>query len=94
MEEASVDPEEAAKTATGILEKKWISVAKLMLQVKDQQKQIEELSSSLNPVLSTGGGGTVSGLPRAPAKYILSGHRKNVTKVAFHPTYSLIATAS
>ena len=34
------------------------------------------------------------GLPREPEKYTMSGHRGKVTKVAIHPVYSLVASAS
>lgn len=33
-------------------------------------------------------------VPRAPAAYVLTGHRNQVLKVAFHPTFNLIASAS
>ena len=33
-------------------------------------------------------------VPRAPASYTLSGHRGEITKVAFHPTFNLLASAS
>ena len=33
-------------------------------------------------------------VPRAPAAYVLTGHRSQVLKVAFHPTFNLIASAS
>lgn len=33
-------------------------------------------------------------VPRAPAAYTLKGHRGQVLKVAFHPTFNLIASAS
>lgn len=33
-------------------------------------------------------------VPRAPASYSLQGHRLPVLKVAFHPTFNLIASAS
>lgn len=33
-------------------------------------------------------------VPRAPAAYVLTGHRGSVLKVAFHPTFNLIASAS
>ena len=34
------------------------------------------------------------GLPREPEKCILSGHRARITKIALHPIYSLVASAS
>lgn len=33
-------------------------------------------------------------VPRAPARYTLTGHRGQVLRVAFHPLYSIIASAS
>ena len=33
-------------------------------------------------------------VPRAPAAYVLKGHRSQVVKVAFHPTFNLLASAS
>lgn len=33
-------------------------------------------------------------VPRAPASYVLTGHRGQVLKVAFHPTFNLLASAS
>lgn len=33
-------------------------------------------------------------VPRAPAAYVLTGHRNQVLKVAFHPTFNLLASAS
>lgn len=33
-------------------------------------------------------------VPRAPASYVLTGHRGHVLKVAFHPTFNLLASAS
>ena len=33
-------------------------------------------------------------VPRAPAAYSLTGHRGQVLKVAFHPTFNVIASAS
>lgn len=33
-------------------------------------------------------------VPRAPAGRVLTGHRGEITRVAFHPAYSLLASAS
>ena len=33
-------------------------------------------------------------VPRAPAAHVLTGHRAPITRVAFHPLYSLLASAS
>jgi platelet-activating factor acetylhydrolase IB subunit alpha len=50
----------------------------------------EELS--LTPARRTAA--QVDWVPRAPAAHVLTGHRSPVTRVAFHPQYSLIASAS
>ena len=34
------------------------------------------------------------GLPREPEKCVLSGHRARITKIALHPLFSLVASAS
>lgn len=36
----------------------------------------------------------VDWVPRAPARHSLSGHRAPITRVAFHPVFTLLATAS
>jgi hypothetical protein len=33
-------------------------------------------------------------VPRAPAAHVLTGHRSPITRVAFHPQYSILASAS
>ncbi len=33
-------------------------------------------------------------IPRPPEKFALSGHRSPVTRVIFHPVYSIIASSS
>ena len=50
--------------------------------------------------LTTGGGPTrekrtpSEWIPRPPEKYCLTGHRSTITRVAFHPVFSLMVTAS
>lgn len=36
----------------------------------------------------------VDWIPRAPAKHAMAGHRASITRVAFHPVFSLIASSS
>ena len=33
-------------------------------------------------------------IPRPPEKYCLTGHRNTVTRVVFHPVYSIMVSAS
>ena len=53
-------------------------------------------SEALESVLGGGGSGKVmgNGLPIEPEKCSLTGHRARITKIALHPTYSLVASAS
>jgi hypothetical protein len=53
---------------------------------------LEELSSTTP--LSRRSASLTDWLPRAPARHSLSGHRSPITKVAFHPLYSVLSTAS
>lgn len=50
----------------------------------------EELSLSPSKRAAT----QIDWFPRAPAAHVLTGHRSPVTRVAFHPQYSIIASAS
>lgn len=56
------------------------------------------LKSSLRGVESKGedeaGSNIGEAIPREPFKLKLQGHRARVTKVIFHPIYTLIATSS
>lgn len=37
---------------------------------------------------------SVDWIPRAPERYALMGHRNPITRVAFHPVYQVLASAS
>jgi len=55
--------------------------------------------TSLEEELSNHGGGAQKrgkedALPKAPAQYSLTGHRNSVNAVRFHPTFSVVASAS
>lgn len=53
---------------------------------------LEELSTSrLNPASTRN---SIDWLPRAPPRHTLTGHRSPVTRVAFHPLYSVCASTS
>jgi platelet-activating factor acetylhydrolase IB subunit alpha len=54
-------------------------------------ERCESLETSLGPNNSKAIG---DGLPREPEKGVLNGHRQRITKIALHPTYSLLASAS
>ena len=60
---------------------------------------LETKVAALEEELANHGGGAMKrgkedALPRAPEKYSLTGHRNSVNSVRFHPTFSLVASAS
>jgi platelet-activating factor acetylhydrolase IB subunit alpha len=59
------------------------------------ENSVCEKCESLEASLGTIGGGKNlgDGLPREPSKYTLQGHRARVTKIAFHPSYNVVASA-
>jgi platelet-activating factor acetylhydrolase IB subunit alpha len=79
-----------------ILEKKWTSVVRLQRKVLDLEAQI----TSLKDELENSSPGTrarsdpESWLPRSPPKYSMIGHRQPITSIAFHPIFSIVASAS
>lgn len=85
-----------------LLEKKWTSVVRLKKQVLDLEKQNKQLKESQICERCEGMGDLSSnkksvfgeGLPREPERYSLQGHRSKVTKVALHPVFSMVASAS
>uniref|UniRef100_A0AAR2M598 Lissencephaly-1 homolog n=1 Tax=Pygocentrus nattereri TaxID=42514 RepID=A0AAR2M598_PYGNA len=94
--EAELDMnEELDKKYAGLLEKKWTSVIRL-------QKKVMELESKLNEAkeeITLGGPvgqkrDPKEWIPRPPEKYALSGHRSPVTRVIFHPVFSIMVSAS
>lgn len=94
-EDENIDQAEVRKQAQ-VLEKKWTSVVRLQRKVLDLETQVSNLKLELEssgPIRGTNKGDPVSWLPRAPAKYSLSGHRQPVTSVAFHPIFSVLASA-
>lgn len=66
--------------------------SKIMELEQRNAQLLEELSTSrLNPASSRN---SIDWLPRAPARHSMSGHRAPVTRVAFHPTWNVVASAS
>ncbi len=80
-----------------ILEKKWTSLAKMKKQIWDLEKtvkQLKENSSQSSVDTRVDQYKLGDGLPKEPEKYSMPGHRAKVTKVAMHPIYNLVASAS
>jgi len=88
-------PGEIEKKYAGLLEKKWTSVIRLQKKVMDLEGKVSEAERELH----TGGPtrekrSPTEWIPRPPEKYALSGHRSPVTKVIFHPVFSVMVSAS
>uniref|UniRef100_A0AAV1VEH6 Lissencephaly-1 homolog n=1 Tax=Peronospora matthiolae TaxID=2874970 RepID=A0AAV1VEH6_9STRA len=97
--EADVTKSSDGKHA-GLLEKKWTSVIRLQRKVMELETKVAQLeeTAKLGGVLSRrdvlGARQRAEFLPRVPAKLTLTGHRSPITCVAFHPVFSVLASAS
>ncbi|KAG8932142.1 protein with putative role during mitosis [Tulasnella sp. 419] len=86
-------PDPKAKYA-GLLEKKWTSVIRLQKKIMDLESRNAGLLEELAMSPARRAASQADWVPRAPAKYVLTGHRSPVTRVAFHPVFSQLASAS
>ena len=89
-------PGEIEKKYAGLLEKKWTSVIRLQKKVMDLEAKLAETEKEY----IQGGAPTRDKrspnewIPRPPEKYSLTGHRSPVTRIVFHPVFSVMVTAS
>ncbi|KIY50774.1 dynein regulator [Fistulina hepatica ATCC 64428] len=86
-------PDPKSKYA-GLLEKKWSSVIRLQKKIMDLENRNSALKEELAMAPSRRAAAQNDWLPRAPAAHVLQGHRGEVSRVAFHPLYSILASAS
>ncbi|KAG9127299.1 phosphatidylinositol kinase- protein kinase tor1 [Ceratobasidium sp. 392] len=87
-------PDPKARHA-GLLEKKWTSVIRLQKKIMDLETRNAALTEEISAGPRRGGSASQADwVPRAPAAYTLTGHRSQVTRVTFHPLYSMLASAS
>ena len=80
-----------------ILEKKWVSIIRLQKKIDELQSKLEQIKeeSSTTGKLRLLGKDTASDhLLQMPEKQTLEGHRGQITKLLFHPVYSLLVSAS
>ncbi len=96
MREAGQDgfvPDPKAKYA-GLLEKKWTSVIRLQKKIMEMESRMSQLQEELAAAPSAKRSASLNDwLPRASARHTMQGHRLPVTKVAFHPVFSQVASA-
>jgi platelet-activating factor acetylhydrolase IB subunit alpha len=81
-----------------LLAKKWTSVVRLQRKIMDLEARCASLQEEVDSMGSTRKYDSVLAkddwLPKPPAKHVLKGHRGQLTCVAFHPTFSLLATSA
>lgn len=86
---------EIEKKFNGLLEKKWTSVIRLQKKVLDLESKLTEAEKEViegAPTKAKRSPG--EWIPRPPEKYALPGHRATITRVIFHPVFSLMVSAS
>ncbi|XP_033628104.1 lissencephaly-1 homolog isoform X1 [Asterias rubens] len=87
-------PGDVERKYNGLLEKKWTSVIRLQKKVMDLECKLNETEKEY----TTGGPNQkrspTEWIPRPPERYSLTGHRSTITRVLFHPVYSVMVTAS
>ncbi|EFP87362.1 protein with putative role during mitosis [Puccinia graminis f. sp. tritici] len=85
---------------TGLLEKKWTSVIRLQKKIMDLEREnglLKDELASVGSISSTRKGQQLEDwLPGrgGGARHTLTGHRSPITALAFHPTFSSLASAS
>jgi len=88
-------PGEVDKKYAGLLEKKWTSVIRLQKKVNELEAKLSEAEKEYISGAPTREKRSPSEwIPRPPEKYELSGHRAPVTRVVFHPIFSVMISAS
>jgi len=88
-------PGDVDKKFAGLLEKKWTSVVRLQRKVTELEGKLVEAEKEFISGAPTRDRRTPSEwIPRPPEKFSLVGHRAPVNRVIFHPTYSLMISAS
>ncbi|KAJ3411728.1 protein with putative role during mitosis [Chytridiales sp. JEL 0842] len=77
-----------------LLEKKWTSVIRLQKKVMDLESTVSRLQEEIEKTPQRKLKDAKDFLPRHPEKYTLTAHRSSITRVAFHPVFSILASAS
>ncbi|RCI09569.1 hypothetical protein L249_3908 [Ophiocordyceps polyrhachis-furcata BCC 54312] len=87
-----------AKKYETLLEKKWTSIVRLQKKIMDLETRNAALQSELDNAtpdsLSKRTQDPLSWLPRLPSRHTLESHRDIINCIAFHPTFTSIASGS
>ncbi|ORY92032.1 dynein regulator [Syncephalastrum racemosum] len=92
-ENADFVPDPKQKYA-GLLEKKWTSVIRLQKKIMELESKTAQMQEELASAPTRKQTGASDWIPRPPQRYSLTGHRNPITRVAFHPVYQILASAS
>lgn len=94
LKEASLS-ENDIKPLGGILEKKWTTVLRLQRKVNDLEAKLQESQREINHGAPTRDKRQAADwIPRPPETQKLIGHRLPVTRVIFHPLWTIMASCS
>ena len=79
----------------GLLERKWVTVARLQKRCMDLDKQISDLQREIDKNLFRKKQHfDFTPLLKSPCRHVLEGHKSSVLTVAVHPKYTIIASGS
>ncbi|EEC09372.1 U3 snoRNP-associated protein, putative, partial [Ixodes scapularis] len=88
-------PGDIDKKYAGLLEKKWTSVIRLQKKVMDLEGRLAEAEKEyISGTPSREKRSPTEWIPRPPERSALLGHRAPITRVLFHPVYSVVVSAS
>uniref|UniRef100_A0A7E4UX80 LisH domain-containing protein n=1 Tax=Panagrellus redivivus TaxID=6233 RepID=A0A7E4UX80_PANRE len=96
MNEAQILDENADLTGSAqVLERKFLTNARLQIKVSALEKQVQQLQQEVTSEVPTREKRKrEEWIPRPPEKFELVGHRNPVTRVIFHPIYNMLVTSS
>ncbi|KAI8898856.1 Lissencephaly-1 [Globomyces pollinis-pini] len=79
----------------GLLQKKWTSIIRLQKKIMQLEETVQVLQSELSSMPFHKKNQEIGlSLPKQPEKLVLKGHQKGITAIAFHPTFTNLATSS
>lgn len=88
-------PGEVERKFGGLLEKKWTSVIRLQKKVMELESKLSEAEKEfIDGAPTRGKRSPTEWIPRPPERFCLSGHRAPVTRVIFHPVFSVLVSSS
>ncbi|PKI85179.1 Lissencephaly-1 [Malassezia vespertilionis] len=78
----------------GLLEKKWLSTIRLQKKNMELENKVRALEKELDTTPNARRGAFVASWHPSTPRHTLLGHRQPITDAAFHPRFSMLATAS